>query len=241
MRRRHLHLRHRDPLALLQLILDELRARHHEQRLPDAEPDARDDAPEQPADAVHAHDVPHHRDHAAHGLTHVTERLRLDPRHLERVVPARQRPADDAGADFLRFGQPRVLVAVHRNLHPMTDKLGESLARRPVGGLSERYGGTARVERLQTASRVSLRDSFRQRNTRVVDGSGYQISAGSHDGDLRDASAGAREDAREGRAHAGAAEVIVDALLGVHQDHTLRSSGRVRFSVGWRDACLRGG
>ena len=88
---------------VLELVLDELSAGDHEERLPDAESDPWDDAAEQSADAVDAHDVPHHRHHRPHGFARVPERLRLDARHLERVVPARHRPSDDTGADLLRF------------------------------------------------------------------------------------------------------------------------------------------
>ena len=229
-RRRHRnHLRHRDHLPLPQLILDQLGARDHEQSLPDPEAHPRRDAAEQTADAVHAHDVLHHRHHGPHGLAHVTERLRLDARNLERVVPARQGSSDDAGADFLSLCQFGADVAVERELHPGADELGEALSRGPVGGLAERDGGASWVERRDASPRVRLLHGFQHADAGVVDGAGDEVGARAHDGDLRDASAGAGEDAREGRRHAGAAEVVVDALLGVHQDHSLS----VRWRGGW--------
>jgi len=109
--------------------------------------------------AVHPYDISHHFSHARHGLAQVTKHLRLDPRHFERVVPARQRTANHAGQNLFGFRERRVLIAVQLNLHSRSHELGEALSTGPVRGLSERDGGASGVKTRDAASFVRLFDS----------------------------------------------------------------------------------
>ena len=93
--------------------------------------------------------LPTHLHHGPWRLPRVCRRLHLYPRHLKGVVPAGQRPADDAGPRLLRHRQLGVGVPVEPQLEALPHRLGEALARGPVGRLPEGDGRAAGVEALE--------------------------------------------------------------------------------------------
>ena len=90
-----------------------------------------------------------HLRHAERLLPLVSARLRLDPRHLERVIPARKHAADNTREHLLTLGELGRRVRVQGSLELVAHSFGEALARRPVGHLPQRNRGSSRVEALR--------------------------------------------------------------------------------------------
>ncbi len=82
---------------------------------------------EEPSDTVLAIDQPNDLHHAELGLAGDSARLRLNARHLERMVPAGQRAAQNAGGDLVANGQLRLGVVL-RASDRLANRIGKALA-----------------------------------------------------------------------------------------------------------------
>lgn len=211
----------RQQSLLFELLLQHLRTSHHEQRLPDTEPDSGNDASKQTADAGFLDNVRHHANHVTGGNTRVTTALGLDARYFERVIPRRQRTTHDTATDFFPFAQLGAGIAVQHHLCLVAHNLSETLSRRPVGRLSKSDRRTAWIKSSYASAGVRRANTLHRRLSRVIHRAGDEIRTRSHHAHLRDPTTGTCRDARQTRSPARGEEGIVDALLGVHQNRTL--------------------
>mmetsp|Transcript_3264 Transcript_3264/g.12612 ORF Transcript_3264/g.12612 Transcript_3264/m.12612 type:complete len:204 (-) Transcript_3264:265-876(-) len=183
--------------VLFQSLLHHLCPGHHEERLPNSQSDARNDAAKQTADAALLDDVAHHAHHVPGGNSGVPTTLRLDPRDFKRMIPRRQRPTDDPAPDFFPLGQFRALgVAVNRRSRLFANDLCESLSRRPIRRLPERDGDTAWIKSSDPSPRVRRPYPLHRRHAGRVHRARDQVRRRRHDAHLRDPTTRARRHAR---------------------------------------------
>lgn len=142
----------KDTLFLvIKRLAHEFRSRNHEQRLPDTETETWDDPLEETWVALLLHHGAEHLEHILLWLSAVGSGLHLDTRDFKRVVPARERAADNTSTSFLGDRQLGIRVAVEQHFELATHDLSETLTRRPVGGLAERNRSATWVEALHSS------------------------------------------------------------------------------------------